>query len=297
MSDLLTELLKFFSKPSWRKVITLGCLVIGAIVVLFGYEHYTASFRLSRLQKGADLLASLQKLQNDGTNNTTEFKRAYTALMAQTIEAVEDKPISLKFIPSPFIFSIESLWRFVAGAALWLLLAIGQLPRIKRKEGNAALGSLLVLAMACGFVAMFVRPVWWPWFHILILPCLFLSALLTAALPISFVYLLQAGLRVARAKAMEINCLSNLKQLGLAARMWARDNGESLPSGFDSIKDRVESEKVFYCPTSHGVRYELVSPGCSTTNPSVEFARCRIHNNVLLADGSARHLEGKRVAG
>ncbi len=34
----------------------------------------------------------------------------------------------------------------------------------------------------------------------------------------------------AKAKSPRINCLNNLKQIGIAYRLWANDNGDSFPS-------------------------------------------------------------------
>jgi hypothetical protein len=67
-----------------------------------------------------------------------------------------------------------------------------------------------------------------------------------------------------KAKASRINCISNLKQIGLAFRMWSNDNGEKFPmatnSGtmefnltgevwrhFQAISNEVNTPKVFVC--------------------------------------------------
>lgn len=290
MADFFSELLKFFSKLSWRKLFALLVFAVVALAVLFLYEQYTASFRLSRLQKATDLLAHLQEIQAHGTNSTRDFQRAYAAVLAQTIEAVEEKPISLKFIPSTYTFSMDSLWRFIAGGALWFVLACFQIPKMKTKEGSAAFSGLLILAAASGFVGMFIRPIWWPWFHLLIYPWLFLAAMATAALPVAFAYVMHSGLKAARDKAKEIVCITNLKQVGLGARLWANDHGGVLPSDFASMKKELGSEGITFCPADDAAQYEIASPGCAVSNSSVVYARCRIHANILFADGSAQHL-------
>src|SRR5258705_9779337 len=45
--------------------------------------------------------------------------------------------------------------------------------------------------------------------------------------------LLLPALAKAKAKAQRINCVSNLKQIGLAMRMWSNDHGERFPFEVD----------------------------------------------------------------
>jgi prepilin-type processing-associated H-X9-DG protein len=61
----------------------------------------------------------------------------------------------------------------------------------------------------------------------------------------------------AREKARLVQCLNNLKQLGLAIAMYADDNKDRLPAAAnwcDAIKTQVGSEKVFQCPSGKGER-------------------------------------------
>jgi hypothetical protein len=56
----------------------------------------------------------------------------------------------------------------------------------------------------------------------------------------------------AKQKAMTINCMNNMKQLGLAVRTYAVDHNGQLPPAAtwcDAIQSRVGSPKVFQCPS------------------------------------------------
>ena len=101
---------------------------------------------------------------------------------------------------------------------------------------------------------------------------------------------------VAKQRSSSINCISNLKQIGLAARMWANDHGDMLAADYESLKAYLGSSKVLYCPESEGtVQYEIVSPGISELDATVVYARCPTHGHVVLADGSAHQLGDRKL--
>src|SRR5437867_89826 len=109
----------------------------------------------------------------------------------------------------------------------------------------------------------------------------------------------------AKGRAQRINCINNIKQIGLAARMWANDNKEIMPSDFLSMSNELGSPKILTCPADtariqaaswlgfdgNSVSYELLSPGVPEGDPSIVYVRCPIHHNVGLLDGSAQQLD------
>jgi hypothetical protein len=108
----------------------------------------------------------------------------------------------------------------------------------------------------------------------------------------------------AKGRAQRINCISNIKQIGLAARMWANDHQEIMPTDFLTMSNELTSPKILTCTADtarnrandwrqfdgSSVSYELLSPGAGAGDPSVVYVRCPICNNVGLTDGSAHQL-------
>lgn len=106
----------------------------------------------------------------------------------------------------------------------------------------------------------------------------------------------------AKQKAQTIACINNLKQIGLAARVYATDHEDVLPKDFLSMKAELSTPKVLFCPqdAEHApfatgswgdldltkISYEMVNPGAKESEPEKVYVRCRIHGTECRADGS-----------
>ncbi len=69
--------------------------------------------------------------------------------------------------------------------------------------------------------------------------------------------MLVPALKEARAKAQGIACVNNVKQLGLAVRIWASDNNNRFPSATnwcDAVLTCAGTDKVFKCPAAAPVK-------------------------------------------
>jgi len=95
-------------------------------------------------------------------------------------------------------------------------------------------------------------------------------------------------------RATRIKCINNIKQVGLAARLWSNDHGDYLPRDYDTMKAELVTDKVTFCPKDGVTRYEILSPGVSERQSQIVYTRCLIHNNVGMADGSAQQLSDSR---
>jgi hypothetical protein len=114
----------------------------------------------------------------------------------------------------------------------------------------------------------------------------------------------------AKARAESIQCANNLKQIGLAARLWAGDNKDIYPMNFICMTNELSTWKVLQCPSdkSHNVTnwadvavgnisYLMDTPGIleggPDYSPNIVFAECRVHHNICLMDGSVQRLSEK----
>jgi len=107
---------------------------------------------------------------------------------------------------------------------------------------------------------------------------------------------------IAQDKAQRIQCVSNLKQFVLGARIWANKNNETLPPDVMTMCKELHSPKVVVCPadtnrpaatswpTFAGSSYTILSPGAAEARPELVYVQCPIHNNVGLVDGSVHQL-------
>jgi hypothetical protein len=115
------------------------------------------------------------------------------------------------------------------------------------------------------------------------------------------------ALEEARARAMSIQCVNNMKQLGLAARIWAVDHGDTTPAILLQMTNEMSTPKILFCPadtdrqaaanwssfTSANCSYEYLAPSASDLEPTRVMFRCPIHGSLGLCDGSVQMGVGK----
>ena len=112
------------------------------------------------------------------------------------------------------------------------------------------------------------------------------------------------ALAKAKDKAQSIQCINNLKQIGLAARIYAIDHDDDFPPDLQSMQSELVSPRVLICPgdasapEAQGLSwsnfdferssYEFLGAGQKDDgqDPDRVLARCRIHGHVCRMDGS-----------
>jgi hypothetical protein len=104
--------------------------------------------------------------------------------------------------------------------------------------------------------------------------------------------------------------MSNLRQMGLAAHLYADDHDGNFPPDFLAMKGQLPGPIVLFCPadSKNGGRagltwddfdpsrssYECVTRSLTASTPALEkkaLFRCKIHGHELMGDG---HVEQKK---
>jgi hypothetical protein len=104
--------------------------------------------------------------------------------------------------------------------------------------------------------------------------------------------------------AHRIRCVNNMKNIGLAARIYASDHEDVFPPDWMAMKWELSTPKILHCSADVGrtrteswedfgpanVSYIFVTPGLSVGETPVNtvLARCPIHENITLYDGSVQ---------
>ncbi len=103
-----------------------------------------------------------------------------------------------------------------------------------------------------------------------------------------------------KGEAQATACINNMKQIGLAARAYAKDHGNSFPPGLPSLEKELETPKVLFCPAAPGagpvpewtqlnpgsISYQFLNPNGNVTDGQKPLALCSIHGHVVLSDAS-----------
>jgi len=114
----------------------------------------------------------------------------------------------------------------------------------------------------------------------------------------------------ARMQAQTVTCMNNLRQVGLAVRMWSNEHKETLPPDLLSISNQLGSTKILVCPGDksriqaaswsefdplENLTYEYLAPNAKVADvESQPIMQCPIHGNMAFGDGSVQRTRGRR---
>lgn len=99
------------------------------------------------------------------------------------------------------------------------------LPKIGRSRGTIGGQGLATAGLVLGYIGIVLQ--------LVILPALLLPAV-----------------SAARDKARRVQCMNNLKQISLAARMYSMDNQEQFPPDLSSLTKYADAPQLFVCPAT-----------------------------------------------
>jgi hypothetical protein len=105
-------------------------------------------------------------------------------------------------------------------------------------------------------------------------------------------------------------CVSQLKQISLAAHSWANDHNDTFPPDFLTMSNELFSPKILACPEdpfktrvenwaefnpTNNLSYEFLLPGAKVAEvQSQEAFRCPNHGHVARGDGSVEEARRRR---
>lgn len=115
----------------------------------------------------------------------------------------------------------------------------------------------------------------------------------------------------AQREAERIQCVNNMKQLGLAMRVWAQDNDDKYPTSLVVMSNELVTARILVCPSDKAqapyatlgwnefqdnmTSYQFLAQPDDEKFPNCITAICPIHHNYLLADGSVQMINPDKV--
>jgi hypothetical protein len=114
----------------------------------------------------------------------------------------------------------------------------------------------------------------------------------------------------ARTETLADACARQLKQIGLAAKIYAVDHGNVYPPSFQSFSNELGNVSLLICPsdptktpannwsllTPQNISYEWAYQGTNKPGPGTVLVRCPFHSNVVLGDCSVQNISAPRTS-
>lgn len=128
---------KLIDEFSWRRLVFLFALLLMIVIVVWGFESYTGYGRLSRIERVATLLNSIQSLQSNPTIQQDPNLSATLAALKRDLKDFTERRVEAPIIGNGWL-------KALAGAGPWLLFSLLFFPKIRtgdRSELNGLIGA------------------------------------------------------------------------------------------------------------------------------------------------------------
>ena len=180
MKGLIAAILDHFTEFSWKRFRSFVIVILVIMAAFMVFDGYTSFFTMNRLNRGAEVIAKLQSVEQGG-KMSPELQSSYETLRHQLTLAVSAKPWAVRLSFPSFDIPYSPFFKFLAGLVPFGLLSIIFVGDIfKRKQGAAAgfLG-IWIVSVIFGVISLLVPTFWWPWFNLVIVPvCLFCALMI-----------------------------------------------------------------------------------------------------------------------
>lgn len=193
MSDTVDGIVKLLDELTLRKLAAISLAAVLAAIVMIGYERYTSTFRLSRVEKAASAFAAVRQLDSAAVEHDPLLSKARISLEAELVSAMNERPAFGDWPFAPPGTIPTALGKFVAGAILWWILSLSTLRSAVRSDRMAFDASVVagILGVVFGLLGLVIPPSRSFWFSYLMYPVL-------TVLVVSLVVMFIAGFRATR---------------------------------------------------------------------------------------------------
>lgn len=151
MKDLFEAIGNLLVEFTWKRFFGFLVLTVILISLLIGYEKYTNSMYLGRIEKSASILKTLKEIDQISLGKDKELLQSYNYLKSQLYEATnQNRKELLPKIWLNKIFVPEAKWKFLCGGAFWWLFSLIALIDVYRKKPS---GSAVTAFLILGFIS------------------------------------------------------------------------------------------------------------------------------------------------
>lgn len=168
---------KLIDEFSWRRLVFLFALLLIIVIVVWGFESYTGYWRLSRIERVATLLNSIQALQSNPAIQQDPNLSATLAALKRDIKDFTERRVEPPIIGSGWL-------KALAGASLWLLFSLLFFPKIRtgdRSELNGLIGAW-VFAAIFGAIGAWLPDFAYPWINYVGYPIVSFATVIVAVM-------------------------------------------------------------------------------------------------------------------